>query len=278
MYNFSFGRQYYLRSVLNVEQNPDPKQGSRFLLELELGLYGSNKSFRLSEYVYLPHGTEELCFPEGIEWFSNATVYFILPVKNQGKWVRHFASQLANMTSQLGDFNFHVVIVDFASEDINIDEVFSVWPLQERYTLIKLTGPFYKTLGLTRAVEAVPNHHDIVFLFDLHIDVPIGLLDSIRKHTILGKVAYAPTVGRLECGAFPSNPYGFWQENGFGILSLFKQDWDRFGGMNVKDFTTKWGGEDWDLVDRVLTVQLEIERLKQPGLFHYYHSHKGMWQ
>ena len=181
MYNFSFGRQYYLRSVLNVEQNPDPKQGSRFLLELELGLYGSNKSFRLSEYVYLPHGTEELCFPEGIEWFSNATVYFILPVKNQGKWVRHFASQLANMTSQLGDFNFHVVIVDFASEDINIDEVFSVWPLQERYTLIKLTGPFYKTLGLTRAVEAVPNHHDIVFLFDLHIDVPIGLLDSIRK-------------------------------------------------------------------------------------------------
>jgi len=47
--------------------------------------------------------------------------------------------------------------------------------------------------------------------------------------------------------------------------------------MNVKDFTTKWGGEDWDLIDRVFSVQLEIERLKQPGLFHYYHSHKGMW-
>ena len=52
----------------------------------------------------------------------------------------------------------------------------------------------------------------------------------------------------------------------------------RFLGMNVKDFTTKWGGEDWDLLDRVLSSGLEIERLKQPGLFHYYHSHSGMWQ
>ena len=50
-----------------------------------------------------------------------------------------------------------------------------------------------------------------------------------------------------------------------------------YTGMNVRDFTTKWGGEDWDLIDRVLSAQLEIERLKQPGLFHYYHSHKGMW-
>ena len=48
--------------------------------------------------------------------------------------------------------------------------------------------------------------------------------------------------------------------------------------MNVKDFSTKWGGEDWDLVDRVLSSQLEIKRLKQPGLFHYYHSRTGMWQ
>lgn len=51
-----------------------------------------------------------------------------------------------------------------------------------------------------------------------------------------------------------------------------------FLGMNVKDFTTKWGGEDWDLLDRVLSAQLEVERLKQPGLFHYYHTRKGMWQ
>ncbi|KAL9963845.1 hypothetical protein ACROYT_G027395 [Oculina patagonica] len=279
MDNFQISqRRYYLQRIINVEQNPDPKKGNRFLLELQLGHHGSNESFRLSEYVFVSNGTDELCFPEGMEWRRNATIYFILPVKNQGKWVHHFASQLANMSRQTGDFGFHVVIVDFDSEDIDIDKVFSVWPLQDRYTLIKLNGSFHKTLALQKAVEAVPNDQDIVFLFDLHIDVPIGLLDSVRKHTILGKVAYAPAVARLECGEFPSDPHGYWQENGYGILGVFKKDWDRFGGMNVKDFTTKWGGEDWDLIDRVFSAQLEIERLKQPGLFHYYHSHAGMWQ
>ena len=116
-----------------------------------------------------------------MEWQRNATVYFILPVKNQGEWVHHFASQLAKMSCQTGDFGFHAIIVDFESKDIDIDKVFSVWPLQKRYTLIKLSGPFHKTLALQKAVEAVPNENDIVLLFDLHIDVPIGLLDSVRK-------------------------------------------------------------------------------------------------
>ena len=44
-------------------------------------------------------------------------------------------------------------------------------------------------------------------------------------------MVYAPVVGRLDCGAFPSDPQGFWQENGYGILSVFKADWDSFGGV-----------------------------------------------
>ena len=178
---FSFCRGYYLQNVLNVEENPDPKKGNRFLLELQLGVNGSSESFRLSEYVYAPIGQDELCFPEGMVWQRNATIYFILPVKNQGKWVHHFVSQLVNMSVQTGDLGFHVIIVDFDSEDIDIDRAFSVWPLQERCTLIKLSGLFHKTLAIQKAVEAVPHNDDIVFLFDLHIDVPIGLLDSVRK-------------------------------------------------------------------------------------------------
>lgn len=271
-------REYYLQRIINIEQNPDPKKGNRFLLELQLGVIGSDLSLRLSEYIYVPIEGEEVCFPQGMQWENNATIYFILPVKNQGKWVHHFASQLSNMSRKTGDLNFHVIIIDFESQDVDIEALFNVWPLKGRHTLIKMTGPFYKTLAIQKGVEAVPNTSDIVFLFDLHIDVPVGLLDSVRKHTVMGKMVYAPVVGRLDCGVFPNDPRGFWQEDGFGILSIFKRDWNTFGGMNVKDFSTKWGGEDWDLVDRVLSSQLEIERLKQPGLFHYYHSRTGMWQ
>ena len=180
-------RRYHIQRIINIEQNSDPKKGNRFLLELQLGLHGSNCSFRLSEYVYIPIGKNEICFLEGMEWQRNATVYFILPVKNQGKWIHHFASQLTNMSIETGDFNFHVVMIDFESQDIDIDKVFNVWPLKERYTLKRMTGPFYKTLALQEGVKTVPNDHDIVFLFDLHIDVPIGIFDSVRKVSFLAK-------------------------------------------------------------------------------------------
>ena len=58
------------------------------------------------------------------------------------------------------------------------------------------------------------------------------------QHTILGKVAYAPAVGRLECGEFPSDPLGFWQDDGYGILGVFKDDWNRFGGMHLAFFNS----------------------------------------
>ena len=45
--------------------------------------------------------------------------------------------------------------------------------------------------------------------------------------------------------------------------------------MNTRDFKYNWGGEDWDLLNRVLKAKLEVERIKHPGLYHHYQTKQG---
>ena len=108
-------------------------------------------------------------------------VYFILPVKDQGRWVYHFINELTIASLLTGDTNFHVIIADFESQDIDMAQAFNTSLFRSRHTIVNMTGKFYKTLALNEAVARVPSEHDILFLYDLHIDVPVDIMGSVRK-------------------------------------------------------------------------------------------------
>lgn len=73
------------------------------------------------------------------------------------------------------------------------------------------------------------------------------------------------------------DPDGSWEIDGYGLVGAYKSDWNAFGGMDVLKYKHSWGGEDWDLADRIMKAQIELERLKVMNLFHYFHTKKGMW-
>ncbi|KAK7149447.1 hypothetical protein R3I94_008934 [Phoxinus phoxinus] len=271
-------RDYSLLRVVNVVRREDKDVGSRYLVELELvGPHG--QKVLVSRYVYAQaEGTSRqfLCSPKEFNWKPSATVHVIVAVKNQARWIIQFIREMEKVYRETGDKNFNVIIIDYNSSDIDIEKRLKKAKLPS-YKFKRMEGNFQRSSGLQAGVDLVEDEHSILFLCDLHLYYPVNIINSIRKHSIEGKMVYAPVVLRLDCGASPRAPTGFWELAGYGLLGIYKSDMDRIGGMNTREFKDQWGGEDWELLDRILGNGLEVERLHLKNFLHHFHSKRGLW-
>uniref|UniRef100_A0A8D3C9I6 Beta-1,4-N-acetylgalactosaminyltransferase n=1 Tax=Scophthalmus maximus TaxID=52904 RepID=A0A8D3C9I6_SCOMX len=269
--------QFALLKVVNVVKRVDKANGSRYLLELVV-TNANGEQLRLSHYVYVPLKKPEAvpCNPVGLRWNPEATVHFIVPVKNQARWVHMLIADMERLYKETGDTNFNLIITDYNSSDMDVKKALEKSSLP-RYDYVKLSGNFERSAGLQTGIDLIKDDHSIVFLCDLHIYFPTSMIDTIRKHCVEGYMTFAPIVMRLNCGATPWDANGYWEVNGFGLLGIYKSDLIAVGGMNTREYKDRWGGEDWELLDRILKSGLEVDRIYLRNFYHHFHSKRGMW-
>ncbi|EDQ85266.1 uncharacterized protein MONBRDRAFT_29432 [Monosiga brevicollis MX1] len=213
-------------------------------------------------------------------WFM---VHMIIPVQNQGGWVLYLLANLeAIMKATHGRERFNLVLVDYYSDDLDVEQALAQSTLPH-WQIVRVAGQFSRAEGVQRGLDAVAakiqaNPRDeIVISSDLHVRFPIDFFMRVRENTLRGKTAYNPVVLRLDCERYAQNPHGYWETVGYGIIALFLNDWRAIGGMNVQEFRSQWGGEDWELFDRIIGHGLECVRDRVEGFYHFYHSKSGMW-
>ncbi|KAJ7380350.1 hypothetical protein OS493_008802 [Desmophyllum pertusum] len=263
-----------LNEVRRVDRKPDTQRGNRYLIEVELLDLTNNRKVLLSEYVFMPNGTKKLCYPKDFQWNRTANVYLIVTAKNLGRWVHHFIKNVERILNETNDPNLHVIIYDYNSSDINLEKVLKESSLTN-YMFLRESGGYSRTRSFTEAINLVSDPHSIIFMLDLHLDIGTPFINNIRKHCIEGHVVYTPIIFKLACGANAENLAGIWQDQGYGIIGMYKSDWDRSGGFPTHKY--KWGGEDWELMDQVVGVGLEFDRMRTAHIHHYHHSKNGLW-
>ncbi|XP_066932285.1 uncharacterized protein [Clytia hemisphaerica] len=272
--------EYKLKHIVHIEENKETKQLKRYFIEVDVNKHGSEALYRYSGWIIVKEDeSSEICQPRGYKWKRDEKIYLITPVKNQARWVRFMIKHLNDIMAHTNERHIHLILYDFGSTDANLKEILQQATFEHSY--MRNEQKFSKVIGLNRAVSSIQEEDPIIFILDLQLQLPIFLFDYIRKHTFREKTVYVPILLRLGCGehtAFTKlTDQSIWQEIGYGMIALFKSDWLKIGGMNETRFSQKWGGEDWEFVDRVLINKMEVIHHRLPGYYHIYHSNKNTW-
>ena len=263
-------------SLVNMEVQRDLTKGNRFLIEAEVELNDKVK-YRFSQFIFSPVANPySFCQPKGVRYKSNVFVHIALSFKNQGHFFQYFIENVERIYRETKDENFGIIVIDFESSDIDAEQVVkrSLIPHKK---FVRMEGKYQRASSLNMALSMVDNENEIVFTCDLHLELPNDIINSIRKHSFQGLSGYAPIVFRLDCGHTILNPSGFWEGVGYGLFSMYMSDWVKVGSFNSATYKDKWGGEDWELVDRFLSKGYFMDRMKHSQMLHFFHDRSKLW-
>ncbi|XP_015432294.1 PREDICTED: chondroitin sulfate synthase 1 [Dufourea novaeangliae] len=147
---------------------------------------------------------------------------------------------------------------------------------------LPVSGTFSRARALDLGASRLKSD-DLMFFVDVDIVFTESALYRIQSNTLLGRQIYFPVVfsqyspriigkseKKWEDTFNVDESSGYWRQFGFGIVSLYKQDYEDVGGFDLS--IEGWGKEDVDFFERVVKSNMKIFRAADKNLVHIYHD------
>lgn len=215
------------------------------------------------------------------------TIYFVLPLAGRHEVFQRFLQNYEEICLTSDERTALLIVLyrqkteDSFNRTIDLIEQFKYKYRSASIDILPASGTFSRAVALDLGASKL-NHDDLMFFVDVDIVFTASALHRIRANTLLNRQIYFPVVfsqfdpkivhkdgKRRETFAIDEIS-GYWRQFGFGIVSLYKQDYRTVGGFDLS--IQGWGKEDVDFFEKVVKSNLRIFRAADKGLVHVYHD------
>lgn len=276
-----YGHQLKFHKLVNGWVRHNPFVGSEYIIDYEL-LDGAKKVVSKRVHLVRPLASNYITLKDNGD--PTATISMVVPITRVNQRFREFMAMYEGLVLSSGE-HVQLVLSVYGEEDIRfvksvIKDYENRYP-QARINVLEGRGGFSRGKALHHAFSSLqPNQ--LVFVCDVDMRVTRPFLERCRRNTIQGSRVYYPEFFKLYNLNYvyreSSRPrtltikreHGHWAYYSFGMLCIYKSDYDAVGGMdtNIKG----WGDEDVEFFQKALKRHLDVLRAPDPGLSHHWHE------
>ncbi|XP_034178749.1 chondroitin sulfate synthase [Osmia lignaria lignaria] len=219
---------------------------------------------------------------------NGKVIHFILPLSGRYEVFQRFLQNYEEICLTSGQkTTLFVVLYQHKTENSFNRTIDLIEQMRYKYRsasidVIPISGTFSRAKALNFGVSRLKND-DLMLFIDVDIVFNEAALYRIRANTIFGKQVYFPVVfsqydpkivyrqEKTRQDTFSVNEVtGYWRQFGFGIVSLYKQEYKTVGGFDLS--IQGWGKEDVDFFEKLIRSNIKIFRAADKDLIHVYHD------
>ena len=275
------GRSLKFRKVINGYVRHNPMRGNEYIVDADFVDF-RGKPVQTRVHLVRPLANNYVTISDTLK--VDIPVNMLVPITNVNNRFKQFMTTYENIALK-GTRKVNLIVSVYGKEDVMfVNEVLETYRKKYPEAVLKAIegeGAFSRGKALHLAINDL-HPEDLAFLCDVDMDIGPGFLDRCARNTIRGRRVYYPEFFKLYNMdyVYRTKPkpktisikrtHGHWAYYSFGMLCIYKSDYDSVGGMNTH--IVGWGEEDVSLFERVLKRRLEVLRVPDVGLTHRWHE------